>query len=75
MPVADKKKRTKMGVERARYARADEESEGRWFRRKIGTTDNSCPYTVDSLLKPWRLARGINPIGEEGRSTTRGKEK
>lgn len=39
MPVAEKKKRTKMGVERARYERADEESEGRRLRRKIRTTE------------------------------------
>jgi len=28
MPVAHKKKRTKMGMERARYVKADEESKG-----------------------------------------------
>jgi len=38
MPAADKKKRTTMGVERARYTRAEEESEGGRLRRKIGTT-------------------------------------
>lgn len=74
MPAADRKKRPTIGVERARYTRAEKESRGGGqLRRKIGTTEytTAVPISIDSLLKTWwRLARSINSIEERGRSTS-----
>lgn len=58
MPATDKKKRTTMGVERARYTRAKEKSGGARFQRKMGTTEctTAAPILVDSFLKPRLVA-------------------